>query len=355
LDWRMVWGTLDTDTADAEKGDPQFYNQLDDLHLYLQSELSDSARLFTVAGIEEVNFEDFSKGSIDGSYFYLNSLFLEQDLPADFQVQAGYHSPDPVHKWLQVTRSAGIESALGQDMTPQSLWIGGKWTGKNGFGIQGAAVPDLIGVESGSTDIRQITYQKDLGVPNLFSSFWYDSKNWDAELAASVNGDAFKIASSGGYTYDFKPMKAAASVGIKYTKGDDFTTYPLWDHLDKALRLSAGISLNMPVLSFDFNPGLAYQTIYYDDSVRHEMGVDAGILYKALEVFLVLTDYDLSRTVWSDTLGLETGVTLDYSGVEYTAGYTMAGFNTISGLYNNKEWNEGGVNGLFLRIKATYW
>ncbi len=348
LDWRMVWGTLD--------GEAGYYNQIDDLHMYVENSLSDYTKLFTVFGIQDVNFEDFSEGAIDGSYFYLNALYMVQEVYEDTEITAGYTAPDPVHKWLQVTRSAGIEPAFGQDMAPRSLWIGGKWEGLEPYGVQLAVVPDVIGKENEGDTKQVMTYQEELGVPNVFGSLWIDTETFDMEAAAALNGDALKAAAGAGYVYRFAPYSLSVTAGIKYTKGEDFQTYPVWDHLDNAWRLSSGVSGAIPLGEVTFNPGLAWQSVIYDGGdVRHLGGIDVGFLYKILELYGVVTLYDLENSVWEENAGLEAGLIVDYRGVEYMTGYTMAGFNTLSGLYNNKSWNEGGVDGVFLRIKATYW
>ncbi len=349
LDWRMVWGLNDA-------GDPQFYSQLDDLYLYIQNELKEGTLLFASAGIEDVNFDDMSQGEINGSDFYLQSLYMQQKLTDSVTMEAGYFSPDPIHKWLQVTRSAGIESALGQDMTPTSLWIDGKWKGSGPLGVQLGIVPDIIGKAQSGSDLRTLTYQESLAVPNLFSSLWYDTDVLDGEIAAAVNGDALKIAAEGGYYRKFEPYRLSASIGMKYTRGKEFSTYPEWDHLDDTLRLSTGCSLLFPFSLVQLNPGLAYQGVFSNSGTsRHMSGLDFGILYRSLEFYSVITLFDLENLSWGDTAGLETGIILAYKDVKYMTGFTMAGFNTLSGLYNNKDWNEGGVDGIFFRIKATYW
>ena len=337
-------------------GEPGYYNQLDDLHMYVENSLNDYTKLYTVFGIQEVNFEDFSQGAIDGSYFYLDSLYMVQQVYRDTEVFAGYTAPDPTQKWLQVTRSAGIEPAFGQDMAPRSLWIGGKWEGFSPYGVQLALVPDFIGKESDFDSRQVMTYQEELGVPNIFGSLWIDTETFDMEVAGAVNGDALKAAAGGGCYYRFAPYSLSVTAGIKYTRGEDFLTYPEWDHLDNAWRLSSGVSGTIPMGQVTFNPGLAYQSIIYDGGeVRHLCGIDAGFLYKILELYGVITIYDMENITWEDNTGLEAGLIVDYRGVEYMTGYTMAGFNTLSGLYNNKDWNKGGVDGVFLRIKATYW
>ena len=269
LDWRMIWGTLD--------GEPGYYNQIDDLHMYVENSLSDYTELYTVFGIQEVNFEDFSEGAIDGSYFYLNALYMLQEIYDDTEVFAGYTAPDPVHKWLQVTRSAGIEPAFGQDMAPRSLWIGGRWKGLEPYGVQLAVVPDVIGKENEGDSKQVMTYQEELGVPNIFGSLWIDTETFDMEAAAALNGDALKAAAGAGYFYSFAPYSLSVTAGIKYTKGEDFQTYPVWDHLNDAWRLSSGISCAIPLREVTFNPGLAYQSVIYDrGDVRHLGGIDVG-------------------------------------------------------------------------------
>ncbi len=348
LDWRMAWG-LNGD------GDPRFYSQLDDLHLYIQNQLSEGTRLYASAGIEEVNFDDLNKGAINGSDVYLKALYMEQDLNDEVTFEAGYFSPDPLHKWLQVTRSAGIEPALGQDMTPTSLWINGKWQHNGPFGAQFALVPDVIGTDQAGSDINTLTYQENLGVPNLFSSMWYDTDSLDGEIAFALNGDTLKLAAEGGYYRNINSLRLSASAGLKYTRGEEFSTYPEWDHLNNTLRLSTGWSFLYPYSAVYLNPGIAYQAVFGESSFRQMSGLDFGILYKSFEFYTVLTLYDLADMLWGETSGIESGIILHYKDVDYMTGFTMAGFNTLSGLYNNKTWNEGGVDGIFFRIKATYW
>ena len=347
LDWKFVLGRR------IAGDDFQYYNQLEDLHLYLQTTLSDSAMLFAAAGIQDVNFTDFTTGAIGGEDFYLKSLYLTQALGDRISLTAGYLSPDPKFKWLQVTRSAGIEPAFGQDITPDSLWLAAAAEILPEFGFQLAFNPDLIGTESGDT--RVLTYQQALGVPNIFGSLWYSSDLLTAEVAAALNGDAVKLAAAASGKQDFEKVSLLESLGVKYITAGNFTTFPDWDHQEN-LRLSGGFTLLLPIESFNFSSGLAYQiTIPPEGTPGHRGGLDLGLTWKNLELFGAVTAYDLTSPEWQTNTGFEAGLKLDYDGVEYMIGYTMAGYNVISGLYNNKEGNEGGVNGLFIRIKATYW
>ncbi len=350
LDWRMVWGVND-------EGDWRYYTQIDDMFFYVQSDLSDSARLFGSFGIKEVNIDDFTEGEIgnDDIPFVLNELYMEQQLPYGTALAAGYFNPDPHHKWLQATRADGVEPAFGDDMTPQSIWLQGSWT--NGeIGYQFALVPDVIGVDSADYDRRVLTYQKNLGLPNLFTSLWYDSAGYDGELAAALNGDALKVSAMGGFFHDFDSFRLSGTMGVKYTMGDEFTTWPDWDHLDETLRLSTGWSVSIPVGVFVVNPGAAWQMVVpFSGTLSNRAAVDIGVFYKNLELYALLSSYDITRMVWGDTAGMETGLVVDFEAVDYIFGYTMTGFHSRSGLYNNKTWNDAGINGAFLRIKATYW
>lgn len=348
LDWRMVWGIDD-------EGDWRYYTQIDDMFFYVQSDLSDSARLFGSFGIKEVNIDDFTEGNIGGDLFTLNELYLEQQLPFSTALAAGYFNPDPFHKWLQVTRADAVEPAFGDDMTPQSIWIQGSWS-EGDFGYQFALVPDLIGVDKDGYDHRVLTYQNSLGLPNLFTSFWYDSPYYDAEIAAALNGDALKIAAQGGFYHDFASFRLSGSLGAKYTMGDEFSTWPEWDHLDKTLRLSTGWSIAVPVGVFTLNPGVAYRMgIPSAGKLSHYFSLDMGVYYRNMELYALVSSYDITAPAWGDTIGMETGLVVDFDGVDYIFGYTMSGFHSRSGLYNNKVWENAGVDGVFLRIKATYW
>ncbi len=363
VDWKMAWGWRVSDgdggtssvVNTGSEGDPQFYSQIDDLLMYVQTKLSKTAAVFCAAGIQGANFYDFDLYSLDGSLFYLDTLYMSQELPAGFGVKAGYFSPDPTHKWLQVTRSSGVEPAFGEDMTPQSLWLQGSYLSKAKVGVQFALNPDLIGKDVGGDQV--ITYQQSLGVPNLFGSLWYDSDPADAELAAALNGDALKIAAAGAYYGRYKDLRLSGSLGLKYTDNGagTFTTYPSWDSFE-GYRLSGGLALAYPVSPFGLSSGLALQyRLPSGGADQLWAGMDLGVALGPLEYFAVLTFRDLSSIQWGDSLGIETGFTLDHDGVDYMIGYTMAGFNVLSGMYANSEGVEGGIDGLFVRIKATYW
>ena len=358
LDWRMVLGRRASDASaegDPQKGDWQYYNQVDDLYAYVQKPLSATARLSAAAGVEAVNFSDFSEGSIGGSDFHLKRLLLEQEFGKDVTFQAGYHVPDPVYKWMQVTRSATVESSFGQDMAPLSLWIGAKWKFAGHYGVQAAVNPDVIGRDN-AAGLRALTYQQDLGVPVAFGSVWYESDRLEGEAALCVNGDAVKVAAGISGHQQALGLRFFDSLGYKYTSGKDFSTYPEWDHIDGAHRISGGISAAVPVKTGVIRSGLSCQVVVYpDNSTRLFFGIDSGIGFGNAEVFGLLTSYDAETFDWGETIGFEGGVSYKIGGVTYMAGYTMAGFNVVSGLYNNKVWNEGGVDGVFLRIKATYW
>jgi len=356
LDWRMTWGVRDSDAPalldpinTGETGDPQFYTQLDDLYIYIQKELSPSAVLHGSAGWEQVNVNDFSTPPA------LNTLYLEQSFLTDWTFLAGYYSPDPVKKWLQVSRSSGLESALGQTMTPRSLWLQARWKSDFPLGAQIALMPDLIGKDQ-SGSYRVQTYQQELGVPNAFLSLWYQGESNEGELALSVNGDAWKVALQDAWSLTFDKLRIAGSMGIKYTRGSTFTTFPEWDHLDNAWRFSTAWSCQYPLGEWIINPGAAFQFLLYSDqSYRTQAGLDLGLIYKKMEIYGVLTHYNLDYWEWGSTLGGEAGIIFSSQGVKYIAGLTMAGFHNQSGLYNNRSTLEGGVNGAFLRIKATYW
>lgn len=362
LDWRMAFGTRDSDEPDPPEGvnsgstgDPQFYSQLDDLYFYIQKDLSPSAYLYASAGWESVNLEGLGTDAFQGSDMELHHLYLEQQFRGGWSFLSGYYSPDPVKKWLQVSRSAGIESALGQDMTPDSLWLHGYWQSPWGIGLQTAIMPDLIGKE-GSGSYNVLTYQQTLGVPNGFFSLWYSGGSSEGEFAFAINGDAVKAAMEEGWYHSWDALSLSASMGVKYTRGSEFKTFPEWDHLDDAWRISTAWSCVYPIGEIKLNPGVAYQLLIRPEvSTRHLLGVDIGLLYKNWELFGVLTQYNLEDWEWGINAGGEAGVILHTGGVEYMAGVTMAGFHNQSGLYNNREDLEGGVNGAFIRIKATYW
>lgn len=361
LDWRMAFGPRDSDGDPADPvnngdtGDPQFYSQLDDLYLYIQKELSSSAYLYASAGWESVNLEGLGTDAFQGSDMELHHLYLEQPFSGGWTFLGGYYSPDPVKKWIQVSRSPGIESALGQDMTPDSLWLHGSWKGDGPLGVQAAVMPDLIGKDAGGS-YNVLTYQQDLGVPNAFLSLWYQGISSEGEAAFAINGDAIKVAAEEGWYHSWEKLSLSATMGIKYTRGSEFSTFPLWDHLDDAWRISTAWSCTYPLGDVKVNPGIAYQLILRPEiSPRHLLGVDIGLLYRNWELYGVLTQYSLEDWEWGVTSGGEAGLILDTNGVKYIAGVTMAGFHNQSGLYNNREDLEGGVNGFFVRIKATYW
>ena len=356
LDWKMAWG--------LSGGDPEYFNQLEDLYVYIQNDLSDTARLYMSVGSSEVTFEDLTRGSLNGESFHLDSLYLEQTMPRGITLTAGYFSPDPHHKWLQVSRSVKLEPAFAQDMTPQYLWIQGTWTGWAPLGIQFAFVPDVIGVNRDGYDRRVLTYDGGedengddiietyhLGVPNLFTSVWFDTNWLDAEGAVALNGDAVKVAAEGALKIDMRVVKLAGSLGMKYTHGSEFYTYPLWEHENNAWRFSTGLAGYLVLGDFTFNPGYAYQTyISGKGVVRHLYGMDVGFLYRNTEFYMVLTFFDLANPHWGNDAGFEIGYALKYGDVKFVTGYTMGGFSADSGLYNNTS-----IDGLFLRIKATYW
>ncbi|MDC7221177.1 MAG: polysaccharide deacetylase family protein [Spirochaetales bacterium] len=360
LDWKMVWG--------LNGGEAQYYNQLEDLYVYVQNDLSNTARLYSSVGIEDVNFDDLTEGGLDGSQFYLNTLYLKQPLPEDITLTAGYFSPDPHHKWLQVSRSVKIEPAFAQEITPRYLWLQGEWTGYSPFGFQFAMVPDVIGKDVDDFDQRVLTYDTGedmdddgdvdtyLGVLNLFTSLWYDTNWLDGEVALALNGDALKVAAEGAINLDAKVVRLAGSLGVKYTQGENCYTYPTWEHEDGAWRYSTGLAGYLVLGEFTLNPGYAYQMyVDSDGSIRHLYGMDVGFLYRNTEFYTVVTFFDLTDPTWGLDAGFEVGYAVNYDGVKFITGYTMGGFSASSGLYGNTDDVEGGVDGIFLRIKATYW
>ncbi|MBN2658934.1 MAG: polysaccharide deacetylase family protein [Spirochaetales bacterium] len=369
LDWKMVLGTrvkdsAETSSADDEgaAGDFQFYSQLEDLYFYIQSPLWEGSQVYGALGFHEVNFADITAGTIDGSVFSLKHIYMEQMIGDFLSLDAGYYVPDPLNKWLQVTRSAGIEPSLGQEMAPRTLWLQGKADFNGLWGLQVAFSPDIIGKYDIAVDDRILTYHEQTadndapGVPNLFGSLWFKGDALTAETAAALNGDAFKIAAA--FQYDLELTKSALhfSAGVKFLDGGTFKTYPLWDH-SNSLRLSAGVSWTAPAGPFFLSPGAAYQFRYMtgDSTTLHQMGLDLGLSWRNLEIYTVFSFYNVADLLWQENAGFESGLIFHFKGVDYMAGYTMSGFNALSGLYNNKDWNEGGVNGFFLRIKATYW
>lgn len=359
LDWKVAMGkNISADKGSGE--DFQFYSQLEDLFLYFQIPLWEGSRVYSAFGFEDVNFENITAGSIDGTLFSLKNLYLKQSINSILSVQAGYYNPDPVNKWLQVTRSAGIEPAFGEEMTPGTLWLQGILEFRETWGGQFAFSPDIVGRYNSELDSRILTYHPypdspALGVPNLFLSFWYNGRMLTGEAAAALNGDALKVASSGALSLPVRESLFRFSLGIKYLTSGKFPTFPDWDNAD-SFRVSAGISLQTAIGPLTLTPGLAYQFVVYPGwTTTQRAGLDFALAFKKLQWFTVLTCFNLSSPQWEGNTGLESGLIFDFRGVEYMAGYTMAGFNSLSGLYNNKEWNEGGINGFFLRIKATYW
>jgi len=371
LDWKMVLGTRVSDASDTDAedtglaGDFQFYSQLEDLFFYIQSPLWENSQVYGALGFHNVNFADISAGTIDGSVFSLKHIYMEQQIGDFVTVLAGYYTPDPVHKWLQVTRSAGIEPSLGQEMTPRTLWLQGKAEFDDLWGLQFAFSPDIIGRYDTRVDSRILTYHRQASapgdptapaVPNLFGSVWFSGEDLTVETAAALNGDAFKISAALQYDRELTSSVLHFSGGVKFLNGNKFRTYPLWDHSD-SLRLSAGFSWSIPVGPFTLLPGIAYQfrLMTGDNSTLQMAGFDLGAAWRDLEIYTVFSIYDLSAPRWQENTGFESGLIFHYKAVDYMAGFTMAGFNSLSGLYNNKDWNEGGVNGFFMRIKATYW
>lgn len=355
LDWKLVLGKR------SDNGDPQYYNQLEDLYLYFQVPLPENTRVYSAIGFSQVNFSDLSRlrdnvdTDVSGEFpipISLKHIYMQHRINNFLSINAGYYNPDPVNKWLQVTRSAGIEPSFGENMTPTTLWIQG--TGEfigihRQWGVQLAFSPDLIGKDG------SLTYQEELGVPNLFGSIWYEKENLKNELAAAINGDALKIVYGAGYDLTLDHSFLHFSLGVKYQTSGTYSTYPQWDDLD-SLRISTGTSWVSQLGPFTISPGAAYRiTLNNQGNTTHTAGLDLGLNYNIFEWYAALSCYDLLAPAWQVNTGLETGLILDFKGVEYMAGYTMAGYNSLSGLYNNKDWNEGGINGFFMRIKATYW
>lgn len=345
MDWRMVWG------SDAQQ--EGFFSQMDDLGIYLSRPLATTTMLHMHASVRTDEGDDPAIGAIESAAFRLRSLYVQQTLPHALELLAGYFSPDPVHKWLQVTRSAGIEPAFGQDMTPNSLYLMGRWRSPFGVGVQAAVNPDVIGLRADG--YRTNTAQEELGMPLLFGSVWYDREPLQAELAATLNGDALKVAAMVGTARNVGQTNISGTMGAKFATASDheFKTYPLWDHIEGgALRLSGGVSAARRVGSVFVNGGAAYQFVHYSESesVAHRIGIDAGVRYGWSELYTVLSLRDPSNVVWKESAGIEAGVIVEHAGVEFIAGYTMGGFHTLSGLYGNTD-----LNGAFLRVKATYW
>ncbi|MDA3810850.1 MAG: polysaccharide deacetylase family protein [Spirochaetaceae bacterium] len=362
LDWKMVLGKRISDGPGSvpatgliplnsgTEGDWQFYNQIDEIALNIDLAITESTIVSTSFGLEDANFTDFSAGALEGSLFSLKSLYVKQKIGSYYTLQPGYFTPDPLLKWLQVTKSAGIEPAFGQEMAPRSLWINNIFSFSQNLGFQFSFSPDFIGKTQGNN--RVLTYQQDLGVPNLFASLWYISPKFETEIASSVNGDALKIAFATQMKFPIKIGQIFWSTGIKFSSSEAFTTFPLWDYQD-VLSFSTGLASIFPVGSFTFTSGLAYKLVIpLTGTAGHQGGLDFSISWKKLEWFIVLTCYDIPGLFWSENTGLETGFIFKLPGLELMSGYTMAGFNSISGLYNNKIWNEGGVDGVFFRIRT---